>query len=96
MILSCRILSFLSPFLWDFHFHLNPGVWLMFDNESLYLGQTELSIAYHDANGACRATLIGLYLSFSFWRAQAGLSWETILKKRQEYRLAFDNFDVRR
>ncbi|NOT12255.1 MAG: DNA-3-methyladenine glycosylase I [Methylococcaceae bacterium] len=26
--------------------------------------------------------------------AQAGLSWSTILKKREGYRLAFDNFDV--
>ncbi|MBF6591939.1 MAG: DNA-3-methyladenine glycosylase I [Ktedonobacterales bacterium] len=26
--------------------------------------------------------------------AQAGLSWETILKKRDAYRLAFDGFDV--
>ncbi|MBS9784110.1 DNA-3-methyladenine glycosylase I, partial [Candidatus Gracilibacteria bacterium] len=26
--------------------------------------------------------------------AQAGLSWETILKKRENYRKAFDNFDV--
>lgn len=25
--------------------------------------------------------------------AQAGLSWETVLKKREAYRLAFDNFD---
>ncbi len=25
--------------------------------------------------------------------AQAGLSWETILKKREDYRAAFDNFD---
>ena len=28
--------------------------------------------------------------------AQAGLSWSTILNKRQGYRLAFDNFDVTR
>jgi DNA-3-methyladenine glycosylase I len=28
--------------------------------------------------------------------AQAGLSWETILKKRQNYRAAFDNFDANR
>ena len=28
--------------------------------------------------------------------AQAGLSWETILKKRENYRRAFDNFDVGR
>src|SRR3989338_10920259 len=27
--------------------------------------------------------------------AQAGLSWETILKKRENYRKAFDNFDAR-
>ena len=28
--------------------------------------------------------------------AQAGLSWETILKKRKEYRKAFDNFHVKK
>jgi DNA-3-methyladenine glycosylase I len=28
--------------------------------------------------------------------AQAGLSWETILRKRQNYRKAFDHFDARR
>src|SRR5262245_30070296 len=28
--------------------------------------------------------------------AQAGLSWETILKKREAYRRAFDNFDPQR
>ena len=28
--------------------------------------------------------------------AQAGLSWETILKRRESYRLAFDNFDIER
>ena len=28
--------------------------------------------------------------------AQAGLSWETILKKRENYRAAFDNFDARK
>ncbi len=28
--------------------------------------------------------------------AQAGLSWSTILKKRQNYRRAYDNFDVRK
>jgi DNA-3-methyladenine glycosylase I len=28
--------------------------------------------------------------------AQAGLSWETILRKRDNYRRAFDNFDARK
>ena len=27
--------------------------------------------------------------------AQAGLSWETILKRRATYRIAFDNFDIK-
>jgi DNA-3-methyladenine glycosylase I len=28
--------------------------------------------------------------------AQAGLSWDTILRKRKNYRLAFDNFDPKK
>lgn len=28
--------------------------------------------------------------------AQAGLSWETVLNKRENYRLAFDNFDAKK
>ena len=28
--------------------------------------------------------------------AQAGLSWDTILKKRENYRAAFDRFDARK
>src|ERR1041385_1075586 len=28
--------------------------------------------------------------------AQAGLSWETILRKRENYRRAFDNFDPKK
>jgi DNA-3-methyladenine glycosylase I len=28
--------------------------------------------------------------------AQAGLSWETILKRRETYRIAFDNFDIKK
>jgi DNA-3-methyladenine glycosylase I len=28
--------------------------------------------------------------------AQAGLSWSTILRKREGYRKAFENFDVRK
>ena len=28
--------------------------------------------------------------------AQAGLSWETILKKRENYKQAFDNFNIQK
>ncbi len=37
----------------------------------------------------------GLFEFLILEGAQAGLSWETILKKRDAYRAAFDNFDPR-
>jgi len=36
-----------------------------------------------------------LFENLTLEGAQAGLSWETILKKRENYKLAFDNFDVK-
>jgi DNA-3-methyladenine glycosylase I len=58
---------------------------------------TELSIAYHDREWG-RPVLDDRRL-FEFLvleGAQAGLSWETILKKRDGYRRAFDGFDPAR
>src|SRR5260221_5017291 len=57
---------------------------------------TELSIAYHDAEWGvpCHEDRM-LFELLILEGAQAGLSWETILKKRQNYRLAYDNFDAR-
>src|SRR3989454_10283354 len=57
--------------------------------------KTELSIAYHDKEWGVpvhddRALFEFLILE----GAQAGLSWETILKKRASYCRAFDSFDV--
>jgi DNA-3-methyladenine glycosylase I len=37
-----------------------------------------------------------LFEFFILEGAQAGLSWDTILKKRDHYRAAFDNFDPRK
>jgi DNA-3-methyladenine glycosylase I len=59
--------------------------------------RTELSIAYHDKEWGMplhddRALFEFLILE----GAQAGLSWETILKKRDHYRRAFDRFDARK
>lgn len=55
---------------------------------------TELSIAYHDQEWGVPVhddpTLFELLILEG---AQAGLSWETILKKRESYRSAFDGFD---
>ncbi len=56
--------------------------------------KTDLSIAYHDREWG--VPLHDDHRLFEFLileGAQAGLSWETILRKRENYRRAFDNFD---
>jgi DNA-3-methyladenine glycosylase I len=59
--------------------------------------QTELSIAYHDLEwGVPVHDDRQLFKFLILEGAQAGLSWETILRKRENYRAAFDNFDPRK
>jgi DNA-3-methyladenine glycosylase I len=56
--------------------------------------QTELSIAYHDREwGVPQHDDRVLFEFLVLEGAQAGLSWETILKKRDNYRQAFEFFD---
>jgi DNA-3-methyladenine glycosylase I len=56
---------------------------------------TELSIAYHDDEwGVPVHDDRALFELLILEGAQAGLSWETILKKRESYRAAFDDFDA--
>ena len=58
--------------------------------------KTELSIAYHDTEwGVPLHDDRALFELLILEGAQAGLSWETILKKRDSYRAAFDNFEAR-
>jgi DNA-3-methyladenine glycosylase I len=55
---------------------------------------TPLSIAYHDQEWGVPQHDDRILFEFLVLEgAQAGLSWETILKKRDSYRLAFDHFD---
>src|SRR5580765_184418 len=55
---------------------------------------TELGIAYHDAEwGVPQHDDRVLFEFLILEGAQAGLSWETILRKRENYRKAFDRFD---
>src|SRR5258708_39151556 len=57
--------------------------------------KTELYVRYHDAEWGVPVHDDRLLFEFLVLEgAQAGLSWETILKKRQNYRVAFDNFDA--
>jgi len=53
-------------------------------------------IAYHDEEWGlpCRDEL-RLFEMLNLEGAQAGLSWETILNKRESYRQAFDGWDAR-
>jgi DNA-3-methyladenine glycosylase I len=56
--------------------------------------QTPLSIAYHDAEWGLPVHDDRTLFEFLILEgAQAGLSWETILKKRDTYRSAFAGFD---
>ena len=56
--------------------------------------KSELMIRYHDHEwGApCHDDRV-LFEFLVLEGAQAGLSWETILRKRENYRAAFDNFE---
>lgn len=57
--------------------------------------RTELSIAYHDREWGVPVHDDRTLFEFLILEgAQAGLSWETILHKRDNYRRAFDNFDA--
>ena len=57
--------------------------------------RTELDIAYHDREwGAPEHDDRALFELLTLEGAQAGLSWSTILKKRDAYRVAFANFDA--
>src|SRR2546430_13753517 len=56
--------------------------------------KTDLAIAYHDREwGVPTHDDRTLFEFLILEGAQAGLSWEIILRKRDNYRAAFDNFD---
>jgi DNA-3-methyladenine glycosylase I len=59
--------------------------------------QREPSLGYHDREwGVPLHDERGLFEFIVLEGAQAGLSWETILKKRDNYRAAFHNFEPAR
>ncbi len=56
--------------------------------------KNDLAIAYHDAEWGLPQHDDRVLFEFLILEgAQAGLSWDTILRKREAYREAFDNFD---
>ncbi len=59
--------------------------------------RNELAIRYHDEEWGVPQHDDRILFEFLILEgAQAGLSWDTILKKRENYRAAFDNFDAAR
>ena len=59
--------------------------------------KTELDIAYHDREwGVPLHDDRALFELLILEGAQAGLSWSTVLKKRENYRAAFDRFDAKK
>jgi DNA-3-methyladenine glycosylase I len=59
--------------------------------------QNDLAIRYHDEEWGRPAHDDTILFEFLILEgAQAGLSWDTILKKRDNYRAAFDNFDAKK
>lgn len=57
---------------------------------------TDLSIAYHDEEWGVPVHDDRRLFEFLILEgAQAGLSWETVLRKRDSYRVALDDFDPR-
>ena len=57
----------------------------------------DLSIRYHDEEwGTPTHDDATLFEFLILEGAQAGLSWDTILKKRENYRAAFDHFDPKK
>lgn len=62
-----------------------------------WCGDDPLYVAYHDREwGVPLHDDRALFEFLILEGAQAGLSWLTILKKRENYRRAFDNFDIER
>lgn len=62
-----------------------------------WCGSDPLSVTYHDEEwGVPVHDDVTLFEFLTLEGAQAGLSWMTILKKRENYRKAFDDFDLRK
>jgi len=60
-------------------------------------GNDELMIKYHDEVwGKPIHDDVELFEFLILEGAQAGLSWSTILKRREGYRKAFDNYDIKK
>lgn len=64
-------------------------------NRCPWCGTTELYVKYHDEEWGVPVHDDKKHFEFLVLEsAQAGLNWLTVLKKRENYRLAYDNFEA--
>lgn len=71
--------------------------WVKMKTRCAWCGSDPIYVAYHDDEwGVPVHDDRRLFEFLVLEGAQAGLSWLTILKKRENYRAAFDSFDVER
>ena len=64
-------------------------------NRCEWCGRDELYVKYHDIEWGLPVHDDRVHFEMLILEgAQAGLSWITVLRKRENYRKAFDNFDV--
>src|SRR5437016_4145989 len=84
---------------WSAPLFEQPGSSMTKGNERIEMdrcpwAKTDLYVLYHDTEWGVPVHDDRLLFEFLILEgAQAGLSWETILKKRQNYRAAFDHFE---
>jgi DNA-3-methyladenine glycosylase I len=79
---------------------MNGKIWTMLDPSSLLRcswARNPLAVEYHDREWGVPSHDDRVLFEFLVLEgAQAGLSWDTILQKRANYRRAFDRFDARK
>ena len=81
----------------NLHFFPDGGSEESMKKRCAWAGTDPLYVAYHDTEwGVPLHDDRKLFESLVLDGAQAGLSWITILKKRENYRRAFDEFDAER
>lgn len=69
----------------------------MIKSRCSWCGEDPLYISYHDKEWGVPVFLDDTLFEFLLLETfQAGLSWITILRKRENFRLAFDNFDYKK
>jgi|SRR5690554_44464 len=62
-----------------------------------WCGNDPLYVKYHDEEWGVPVTDDGIFFEFLILETfQAGLSWITILRKRENFRVAFDDFDYKK